>query len=256
MAIEKVNGLAVVSGKGGVGRSVISLNLALAIGKMGVKTVLFDASGGDLTNLANAGQWTSVVKTESTSQLAENVYLYNSALVNPYLVTSSKQIRRLLQEIINIVPGFKCAIFDCPTGINAISQTLAGLSEKIVLVSTPDPTAIAGAYIVAKAFARENLGERIGLLFNLVESIDDAASLKTRFDLMSGTFLNCRFADYGHIRKDAAMADSVMEQNPLFNYASQSPAAVDVAALAQKMYPSGLFQYTSRVPKTNLAIGK
>jgi flagellar biosynthesis protein FlhG len=255
MAIDKVNGLAIVSGKGGVGKSVISLNLALAIGQMGIKTLLFDASGGDLANLANAETPISGNPPDELTRLAANVNLYSSVLTNPYSVVGSKHIRRLLQEIVKVVPGFECAIFDCPTGINAVSQTLSSLSEKIILVSSSDPTAIAGAYIVAKAFGRENLGERIGLLFNAVETIDEAASLKTRFDIMSQTFLNCRFNDYGHIRKDGALAESVREQNPLFLNDRQSISANDIAQLAKNIYPGGEFQNATIVPKTDMAIG-
>lgn len=56
MAVEKVKALAVVSGKGGVGKSLLALNLAVELGKSGLKTLLFDAAGGNLAIMSNIGQ--------------------------------------------------------------------------------------------------------------------------------------------------------------------------------------------------------
>jgi len=255
MAIEKVNGLAVVSGKGGVGKSIIALNLALAAGNIGIKTMLFDAAGGNLATLANADRQAFANRLNSSNDLAENVTLHISSLRNPCLVTNSKGIRSLLQEIIRVVAGYKCIIFDCPTGVNAISQTLAGLSEKIALISTPDPTSIAGAYIVARAFEHEGLAARIGLLFNQVEGIDEAVSLKTRFDIMSKSFLKCQFNDFGHVRKDEAMAKSALEQTPALSGDIELPAASDITRIARGLFSRETFQNVTTRPKTGSVIG-
>ncbi|NLI16939.1 MAG: MinD/ParA family protein [candidate division Zixibacteria bacterium] len=242
MAVEKVKAIAVVSGKGGVGKSLLALNLALDIGRGGSKTLLFDAAGGNLGVMSNAA-FDNVNKTKTMiANLSDNVSLYVSSLRNPCLVTNSKSIRFLLQEIIGIVGGYKYVIFDCPTGVNAISQTLAGLSEKIVLISTPDPTSVAGAYIVARAFDKERMGSRIGLVFNLVDSADEAASLKTRFDILSGSFLKCRFNDFGYIRKDDVLEISVREQSPVLRDDKDSIGVEDIKAVAHKVVMDKVFQ--------------
>jgi flagellar biosynthesis protein FlhG len=255
MAIDKINGLAIVSGKGGVGKSLIALNLALATGKMGIKTMLFDAAGGNLATLANTDRQNSGSRLEQSNDLAENVTLHTSSLRNPCLVTNSKGIRSLLQEIIRIVPGYKCIIFDCPTGVNAISQTLAGLSEKVALISSSDPTSIAGAYIVARAFEHEGLAPRIGLLFNQVENIEEAASLKTRFDIMSKSFLKCQFNNFGHVRKDKAFANSALEQSPALSNGIDMPAASDISTIANDLFSRELFQNVTTRLKAGSVIG-
>lgn len=242
MAIEKVKALAVVSGKGGVGKSLLALNLALGLGKSGMNTLLFDAAGGNLATLSNLAQ-ASVNKNRSTTgNLAQKVWLHVSSLRNPCLVTNSKGIRSLLQEIIGIVPGFQYVVFDCPTGVNAISQTLAGLSERVALVSTSDPTSIAGAYIIARAFKKEGLGGRVGTIFNQVADIDEAASLKTRFDIMSDSFLECRFDEFGFVRKDEALALSIQEQKPILQAESQSVGAEDIMKIARNLFTPKVFQ--------------
>jgi flagellar biosynthesis protein FlhG len=255
MAIEKVNGLAIVSGKGGVGKSIIALNLALALGKSGKKTLLFDAAGGSLATLCNNSQYSESNRLNADDNLAENVTLRLSSLRNPCLVTNSKGIRSLLQEIIGVVPGFQNVIFDCPTGVNAISQTLSGLSDNVALVANADPTSVAGAYIVARAFDHEGLGSRIGLLFNQVENADEAASLKTRFDIMSSSFLKCRFNDFGYIRNDAALAASAREQNPALIDQIDSPGSLDIMMVAQKLFSRKVFQNETVRLKTDSVVG-
>lgn len=254
MAIEKVKALAVVSGKGGVGKSLLALNLALGLGKSGLKTLLFDAAGGNLAIMSNTAQ-PSLSKNEAVGgNLSDNVSLHVSSLRNPCLVTNSKGIRSLLQEIIGIVPGFRCVVFDCPTGVNAISQTLAGLSEKVALVSTSDPTSIAGAYIVARAFEKERLGGRMGLIFNQVANIDEAVSLKTRFDILSSSFLKCRFDDFGHVRKDDSLASSIQEQYPILQAEIDSPGAGDIMTIAQNLFTHRVFQNETIRPLTSTVI--
>jgi flagellar biosynthesis protein FlhG len=255
MAIEKVVGIAVVSGKGGVGKSVIALNLALAIGRMGLKTLLFDAAHGDLANLANVGKTKSSGSKSELMPLTENVNLYVSAIKNPYSVAESKEIHRFLQEIIKATPGHVYSIFDCPTGISAISQVVAGLSEKILITSTPDPTSIAGSYILAKALYHEGMGSRCATLFNQVESSSDAVSLKTRFDILSGQFLKHKFSDMGFIRKDSQMARSVLEQAPLLSSEPISPSGQDITELAHKLSPAGVFHNATVLSKTHLVMG-
>lgn len=251
MAIEKVKALAIVSGKGGVGKSLLALNLALGLGKGGLKTLLYDAAGGNLAIMCNNAQPGLSINQTIGGNLSDNVSLYASSLRNPCLVTNSKGIRTLLQEIIGIVPGFQCVVFDCPTGVNAISQTLAGLSEKVALVSTSDPTSIAGAYIVARAFEKEGLGRRIGLLFNQVTNIDEAVSLKTRFDILSNSFLKCRFENIGHVRKDDTLADSIQEQNPALQSETDSPGTGDIMAIAQNLFSRRAFQSETIRPITS-----
>jgi flagellar biosynthesis protein FlhG len=251
MAIEKVKALAIVSGKGGVGKSLLALNLAIGLGKNGFKTLLYDAAGGNLAIMSNTTQPFLSNNQAINGNLGENVSLHVSSLRNPCLVTNSKGIRSLLQEIIGVVPGFKCVVFDCPTGVNAISQTLAGLSEKVALVSTSDPTSIAGAYIVARAFEKERLGGRIGLLFNQVANIDEAVSLKTRFDILSNSFLKCRFDDFGYVRKDDTLASSIREQYPVIQSEIDSPGAADIMTIAQNLFSHKVFQNETIRPITS-----
>jgi flagellar biosynthesis protein FlhG len=255
MAIETVIGLAVLSGKGGVGKSVISLNLALALGHSGVKTLLFDAGGGDLANLANAGQFITNKTRPDIFQITDNVGLYTSSITDSYTVFDEENVEEFLAEIVRVTPGYSYAVFDCPTGAEPISYILGGLSEKIIVVSTPDPTSIAGAYLLIKTLHQDGLSKRCGLLFNCVKSADEAASLKTRFDIITRRFLKQQFEQIGYIRDESILAESVLEQQPLLLENRESDSSLDFISLAESLRHQQRFHFETGVLKTHSGHG-
>jgi flagellar biosynthesis protein FlhG len=251
MAIETVVGLAILSGKGGVGKSVISLNLALALGRLGIRTLLFDAGGGDLVNLANTGRFDTQKAPSDVFQIADNVGLYPSSITDSYTIFDEEDIEEFLDEIIRAVPGYSCAVFDCPSGAGPVSYVLGGLSERVIIVSTPDPTSIAGAYLLIKALHRDGLSKRCGILFNRVESADEAASLKTRFDIITRKFLHQRFEQVGYIRDDSMLVESVLEQQPLLLKNPEGDSSLDFINLAESFCSEKRFHFETGVLKTH-----
>jgi flagellar biosynthesis protein FlhG len=235
MAIDKIIAITVLSGKGGVGKSIISLNLAIALGSSGVKTLLFDAGGGDLVFLTNVGEAAGQQNNSELPIIAENVSLYSSSISSPYSLQDENDIEQFLRSIVEMAPGFDCVVFDCLTGAGPLSYALAGLSEISLLVTTPDPTAIAGAYLMARALKYDGLASRTELLINQVESADEAASLKTRFDILTGKFIDYQFRQAGYIHKDQCLAESVLEQQPLLIWQTGGRSSNDFIRLAEKL---------------------
>jgi len=251
MAVENIIAIAVLSGKGGVGKSVISLNLALGLGKLGIKTLLFDAAGGDLVYLTNSRQPDAHQEKAVSLPITENVELYSSAIADANSLFEEGDIELLINEIVDVAPGFECILFDCLTGSGPIPYTLAGLSELSLLVTTPDPTAIAGTYLLARSLYQDGLASRSDLLFNKIESVDEAASLKTRFDLLTGKFLSHQFEQAGYIHNDPLLAESVMEQQPLLTWRPSSRSGLDFLKLSEKMRLENRLQFETRKIKSS-----
>ncbi len=250
MAVDKVLGVAVLSGKGGVGKSVIALNLALAMGKFGVRTLLFDAGGGDLNHLANCGATEGFKGIKPVINIGENVGLYNSMIDDSYSILSEEEIELFLSEIVKASSGYDCVVFDSLTGAGPVSYTLAGLSDLSMLVTTADPTAIASAYALAKALHQDGLATRCGVLFNMVKSADEAASLKTRFDILTERFINSKFEQSDYIHNDSLLAESVIEQQPLLTSGKGSPAASDFLRIASIFKQSARFHTETSILKS------
>jgi flagellar biosynthesis protein FlhG len=235
MAIDKITAISILSGKGGVGKSVIALHLAIAFGAAGMKTLLFDAGGGDQAFLTNNGVPEEKPDSLIYPVITENVNLYLSSITNPYSLQDEDDIARFLRSIVEVTPGFDCVVFDCLTGTGPLSYTLAGLSEISLLVTSPDPTAIAGAYLMAKALKNDDLASRTEFLVNQVESADESASLKTRFDILTKKFIDYQFKQAGYIHKDQLLAESVLEQQPLLTWQTGSRSSGDFLRLAEKL---------------------
>ena len=132
---------------------------------------------------------------------------------------------------------------------------MAGLSEISIVVSTPEPTSIAGAYLMTKQLYYDGLAGRARLLFNQVESADQAAALQTKFGILTGKFLACKLASAGYVRKDNHLGNSVLKQQPLLQGADDSGAAgSDLLNIARRLRPAGKFQIETNT--ANITGGK
>jgi len=249
MAVEKVIGIAVLSGKGGVGKSVVALNLAIALAGREAPVLLFDAGGGDQLNLTNQGPLRSDHAQGQLFPLAEGIDLYGSSIADCYTILDENDIERFLSEVARAATSYRYVIFDCLSGAGPITYTLAGLSELALIISTPDPTSIAGAYMLVKSLYLDGLTERCALVFNEVESADEAASLKTRFDILTGQFLRRQFAAAGHIRRDQYLCDSVLEQRPLMLEKKDAVSRADLGNLADEVHRLSKFHFETRMAK-------
>ena len=252
MAIEKVTGIAILSGKGGVGKSVISLNLALGLGSLGVKTLLYDTGGGDLANLTNSGCLNRRSESAQVSHLTDCVGLYTSSILDSCSLPYGNDVEKFLTEMVHMVSGYSCTVFDCSTGLNPIVYALTSLAEISIIVSTPDPTSIAGAYLMVKSLSHDGLAKRCEILFNQVSSVDEAASLKTKFDILTRQFLHHQFKHAGYIHNDRCLAESVLEQQPLMLQQSESASSRDFINLTQRINQNQGLQFETEVLKSHL----
>jgi flagellar biosynthesis protein FlhG len=252
MAIENVKGLAVFSGKGGVGKSVISLNLALGFGSLGIKTLLFDAGGGDLANLTNTGCPDHENRNFVITPITENVGLFISSISDIYGLSVENMTENLMIELAHTARDYECVVFDCPTGSNPAVYLLSGLVEKSLIISTPDPTSIAGAYLLLKSLFKEGFADRCEVVFSQVDSGDEAAILKTKFDILTRQFLEHRFELAGYIHRDPSVAESVLEQQPLMIGKPRCRAGQDFYGLALRQSRSREFHFETASAKSHL----
>ncbi len=255
MAVENIAGISIVSGKGGVGKSVIALNLVLTLAERNLKTLLFDAAGGDSINLANIGPANSVASLINSFEIAKTAGIAVSNYRKHGFLAPDFSVNGILKEILRAACGKDCVVFDTPTGINAVSAALAKLSESIVIVATPEPTSIAGSYLLVRSLHAQGLVGRTGIVFNQVSSLEEGASLKTRFDIMTKRFLGCVIDDLGAIRSDEQLVESVAEQTVLTLGYPDSKALADIRRLGEKLIPVKPFQNATVNEKSTIAMG-
>lgn len=222
----KTRRLAVTSGKGGVGKSVIALNFALLLAKYDHKTLLVD---GDI-NLSKLPILTDTNPEFSYSDvkrggksLKDVIYKYQENC--SILPTGSGAL-----EIINQQDDFKLhftqqfkqlngeydyMVVDTASGISSLVFGELASCDEVMVVITPEPTSIADAYAIVKILSYYYSQIPIHVVFNQVESENEAAESYRKFDLIVQKFLHRRINYLGFLSFDKSVLQSIKNQKPL-----------------------------------------
>lgn len=184
--------IAVTSGKGGVGKSTISANLAYKLNKLGFKVGIFDADIG-LANLdlifgvkvdknilhALKGE---VSIDDVVYEIEPNLYLIpgdSGEEILKYAGSNMNVIEKVLQES-SILDTLDFFIIDTGAGIGALNQSILQACEYIIVVTMPDPSAITDAYATIKLNA--NSKQQIFMIINMCKSQKEALAVFERME--------------------------------------------------------------------------
>ncbi len=237
--------ISVVSGKGGVGKSNIALNLGIALAREGARVLLIDGN----VNLSNLDILSGVSPAhrlfdvidgtvqlkEAVAEISPNVFLLAGSSDGRLKKVSSNDTAVLLREVSIMEPAFQYAVIDTAGGIVQESISLALLSDEVLVVSTPEPTAVMDAYVLVKAMKRINSNANLRLLINNAKNADEAEDVKTKFDLVSEQFLNLKIEYVGFIPFDASVEKAVSVQSPLMQEYPDSPSSQAIKTIADKI---------------------
>lgn len=141
----------------------------------------------------------------------------------------------LLREVSILEPMFHYAVLDTAGGIIQESISLALLSDEVLVVSTPEPTAVMDAYVLVKAIKRINSNADLELLINNAKNAEEAQDVKSKFDLVSDHFLNLKIDYAGFIPSDESVEQAVSVQSPLLQEFPDSPASQAIRVIADKI---------------------
>lgn len=238
--------VAVTSGKGGVGKTTISANLAINLSQMNKKVLLVDAD----IHLGNADL---ILGTRSEKSLAdlmkEDVRLEDIIIEGPgnidVLPASSATLDLIEAEdafLRKVSAAFKrfnyeydFMILDTGAGIgqNVISFLLG--AHKILVVITPDPASITDAYAVIKIIRTIDKNVPVFLSVNMVGSNDEGEILFKKMNLMVQKFLDSRIAFGGSVLKDDMIGRSVRTQRPFILEYPNSGSANAIRVLNRRL---------------------
>jgi flagellar biosynthesis protein FlhG len=237
--------ISVTGGKGGVGKSNVSVNLAVAMAMEGRRVMLLDADLG----LANIDVMLGLpVKQNLSHVLAGECELSDIVLTGPEgirIVPAASGTRSMAalseMEHIGLVRAFsdlsdqvEVLIVDTAAGIadNVISFTLA--SQEIVLVVCDEPTSITDAYALMKVLSQEHGVYHFKVLANMVRSPQEGRHLFSKLTAVSERFLDVGLEYVGAIPFDENVRNAVRKQKPIIQAFPRSPAAVAIKQLAKK----------------------
>lgn len=242
--------ITVTSGKGGVGKSSVSINLALQFRKMGKKVIILDADFG----LANIEVMFGVIPQYNLSDIMfkgkevkdiimqgpEGVgFISGGSGIARLVNLDNEQIKRLVYKMAELEKIADVIIIDTGAGIAPSVLEFVAASAEVLLVTTPEPTSITDAYALLKAlnmFPGFNKADtKIKVVCNKVNSVAEGQNLFEKLNIVVSRFLNINLEMLGCVPLDMGVTKAVMKQKPVSIMYPTSPSAKAFGEIAEKL---------------------
>lgn len=243
---KKVKVLAVTSGKGGVGKTNISANLAVCLASAGKRTVLMDAdfSLGNIDIVLNVNSKYNIsdvvfgrksldeivqIGPEGVEVICAASGLEDLASVNGF------QRQRILGELSRLDSGADVVVIDTAAGISSSVVGFCMAADHVLVVTTPEPPAMTDAYAMIKALVKNNFAGPISLVVNMAENEAEAKKVYQQIAVVAKRFLQKHVFDGGSLLRDPKLSLAVKMRKPVVLAYPRSQISSSLIALAAKL---------------------
>ncbi len=238
--------IAVTGGKGGVGKSNLSVNLSIALAQLRRRVVLMDADLG----LANVDVLLGLkAKNTLADVLAGQCSLNEVMVTGPSgikIVPASSGVQRMSslspQEHASLIHAFSelsdqldVLIVDTAAGISDTVVSFVRAAQEVLVVVCDEPSSITDAYALIKLLNKEHNMQRFRVVANMTRSVQEGRNLFKKLNLVCERFLDVGLQYVGHVPFDENVRKAGQKQTPLLEFAPTSKAAVAVRGLAEQI---------------------
>ncbi|MDR2740307.1 MAG: MinD/ParA family protein [Treponema sp.] len=244
--------ITITSGKGGVGKTNVSVNMALAYARLGKKVVVMDADLG----LANVNvmlnmipKWNlyHVIRKQKTMKeiMVETEYgisIVAGASGFSKIANLNEDERKGFIDELNTLSNADIIIIDTSAGVSSSVLDFIAAADDAVIITTPEPTAITDAYGIIKIIATEidSLNMGLKLVVNRVKTVAEAKKVADRMTNIAGQFLNLKVDYLGFIYDDAVVSHAVLRQRPFMVIDPRCKASLCVRHIVGRMEKSDI----------------
>lgn len=236
----------VTSGKGGVGKSNVAVNLAIRLTEMGRRVVLFDADLGT----ANADVLCNLTPSATLAHVVAGRYSLADAMIDApggfrlvpgasglaqMAALSEFERSRLVEQLHQIEADADIILIDTGAGVSPNVLSFAVAADQLLVVTTPEPTAVTDAYAVIKTITRRREATDIRLLVNMVKDAQEGRLIYDRITAVCRKFLNVSPRYAGHVVSDPRVPQAVRRRRPFVLDHPGCEASVCIGQLAHRM---------------------
>ena len=238
--------VAVTGGKGGVGKTNVTLNLALSLAQQGKKVMVLD---GDL-GLANIDIMLGVRAHKNLGHVLDGECELQDIIVEgPYGVklipatSGSKSMAELtpaqhaglIRAFSSLEEEVDILLIDTAAGISDMVTSFSRAAQDVLVVVCDEPTSITDAYALIKLLSREHNVQRFKIVANMVRSYREGRELFAKLTLVTDRFLSANMELVACIPLDEKVRLSVRKQKVVVDAYPRSPAALAMKSLANKV---------------------
>lgn len=241
--------IAIASGKGGVGKTNLAVNLAICLAERGRRVLLVDADLGTanadlLLNLdarynlshvlSGFKSLDDVAVDVPTRAGALRVIVGASGLSEASNLTESQRVR-LVDQLSAAERDADYLVLDCGAGISANVTAFASAADELLVVASPEPTSITDAYALIKVLARGECCPNINLVVNQAQTPREGTRVGERIAEVAAKFLGSAVVPLGSIPRDEHLPAAVRQRAAVVRRYPGCPAATAISTLAGRV---------------------
>lgn len=238
--------ITVTSGKGGVGKTNFTINLGIVLAKLGLKILLVDADLG----LANVDVMLGMIPKYNLGHVLLGEKKIADIIINGpagmkiipsgsgmYKLANlgEKKLAQCLQHLNELEKTTDIMLIDTGAGLSKSVLKFVLAAGEVIIITTPEPTAITDAYGIIKVIASANREVPIRVVVNMVKNEKEAEEVTERLSAVSQRFLGLDLAKLGFIPTDAIVSKAVKEQQPFVLAHPRSAAAQSINQIANRL---------------------
>jgi flagellar biosynthesis protein FlhG len=238
--------ISVTSGKGGVGKSTVVVNLAISLARLGKRVMVIDADLGVgnidvLLGLAPACTLNQVLAGER--ELSEIIVTGPAGIklvpagsgVQEYTSLGHHERLRLLDELDRLEEQFDIVIIDTEAGISENVTYFNTAAQEIIVVVQPEPTSLTDVYALIKLLSTRYGERHFKVLVNMVSDTQDALDVFARLSSVTSRFLDISLDYLGCVVSDEKLVESVKRQRAVLDLYPTAPASQCFSSLARRV---------------------
>ncbi len=251
----------ITSGKGGVGKTAVVANTAVLLAQMGKRVLILDADLG----LANIDVVFGLAPSQNLNHFFSGEQDLASILVNGpagikilpagsgvqrFTRLESHQKLRLLESLDAMHNDFDFVLIDTEAGISENVTYFNTAAQEIIVVTTPDPTAITDAYALMKLLSNQYQEKHFNLIVNFIKNEEEALDVFRKLTMVANRYLDISIDYIGSVPRDKQMIEAIRKQQVLVQLFPESKTALAFEALArtimqepQSLEPKGSIQF-------------